>query len=266
MKVGKIVSLILILSLLASALFSCAKSPEKLTEKADAILEKKAHVIDVDIDYTVENATLSEMFSQLGTKEVKLFVDGDKLAIESSMSIDLGSGKNAFNNTYVIAGGVVYMDMMYTTPSISNSTKGKSPISDEQAALLKQKASIIGDIGIEDFESAEFKKLDGDKVIICNGVCDEVKARLESIMISELSGTAEKVGAKDVRLTIELDGKRYDTVTLVCEYEITMSGFSYTVRAEYELEYDYDERVNITAPNNLSEYSDIELDNILGTP
>ena len=265
MKLRKILSVIIILALSVSVLFSCAKTPESLTEKANKALYKKAHVIEVDVDYTVDNDTVGAMFSQLETKEVKILVDGDKLAIESSMSIDLGSGENVFNNTYVIAGGVVYMDMMYTTPSISNSTKGKSPISDEETALLKQKASIIGDIRIDDFESAEFEKLDGDNAIICNGVGDEVKVRLESVMIAELSGTADKVRAKDVRLTIELDGRKYDTVTLVCEYEITMSGYTYTVTAEYELEYDYDERVDITVPNNLSEYSDIELDNILGT-
>ena len=135
----------------------------------------------------------------------------------------------------------------------------------EQVALLKQKASIIGGIGIEDFESAELEKLDGDKVIVCTGIDDEVKAKLESIIIYELSGAADKVRAKDASLTVELDGKKYDMVTLVCEYEITMSGYTYTVTAEYEIEYDYDERVNITAPTNPSEYSDLELDNILGT-
>ena len=265
MKLRKVLSLIITLTLCASALISCAKTPESLTEKADKTLSKKAHVIEVDIDYTVEDKTIAAMFSQLETKEVKLFVDGDKLAIESNMSIDLGEGKNVFTNTYVIVDGVVYMDMRYTTPSGSNSTKGKSSISDEKVALLKEKASIIGGIGIDDFTNVGVEKLDGEKVIVCTGIGDEVKARLESIIISELSGTADKVKAKDAWLTVELDGKRYDTVTLVCNYEITMSGFTYTVTAEYELEYDYDERVNITAPVNPSEYSDLELDNILGT-
>ena len=265
MKLRKILSVIIILALSVSVLSSCAKTPEALTERAEQVISKKSHVIEVDVDYTVDNETISEMFSQLETKEIKILVDGDKLAIESSMSIDLGSGKNVFENTYVIAGGVVYMDMMYTTPSNSNSTKGKSLISDEQVALLKQKASIIGGIGIDDFVNAKAEKRDGDKVIVCTGIDDEVKAKLESIIIYELSGAADKVRAKDASLTVELDGKKYDTVTLVCEYEITMSGYTYTVTAEYEIEYDYDERVNITAPVNPSEYSDLELDNILGT-
>ena len=265
MKHRKILSLIIVSALILSALTSCAKTPESLTEKADSVLAKKAHVIEVNIDYTVENATLSEMFSQLESKEVKLLVDGDKLVIEDRMSIDYGSGENQFVNTYVIVGGIVYMDMRYTTPSGSNSTKGKSEISGENALSFKENASIIGGIGFDDFVSAEVENRDGDKVIVCTGIGDELRAMLEKIMISELSYTAEKVGAKDARLTIELDGKKYDTVTLVCDYEITMSGFTYNVTAEYELEYDYDERVNITAPTNLFEYSDMELETILGT-
>ena len=265
MKHRKILSLIIVSALILSALTSCAKTPESLTEKADSVLAKKAHVIEVNIDYTVENATLSEMFSQLESKEVKLLVDGDKLVIEDRMSIDYGSGENQFVNTYVIVGGIVYMDMRYTTPSGSNSTKGKSEIIGENALSFKENASIIGGIGFDDFMSVSVENRDGDKVIVCTGIGDELRAMLEKIMISELSDTAEKVGAKDARLTIELDGKKYDTVTLVCDYEITMSGFTYNVTAEYELEYDYDERVNITAPTNLFEYSDMELETILGT-
>lgn len=265
MKLRKILTLIIVFALCASTLISCAKTPESFIEKADKTLLKKAHVIEVDVDYTVDNETIGAMFSQLETKEVKLLVDGDKLAIENSMSIDLGNGVNTFANTYVIVRGIVYMDMRYTTPSGSNNTKGKSSIDGEQVDRIKQKASIIGGIGIDDFVNAKVEKRDGDKVIVCTGIDDEVKAKLESIIISELSGAADKVRAKDASLTVELDGKKYDTVTLVCEYEITMSVYTYTVTAEYEIEYDYDERVNITAPTNPSEYSDLELDNILGT-
>lgn len=265
MKVGKIVSLILILSLLASALFSCAKSPEKLTGKADAVLAKKTHVIEVDVDYTVESTAVSGIFDQLERREVKLLVDGDKVAIDDRMSISYSGGDSEFVNTYIIIGGIVYMDMRYTSKEGSNSTKGKSEISNADALSLKEKASVISGIGIDDFASSETLKRDGDRVILSTGAGEELKARLEKIMISELSDTAEKVGVKDAKLTIELDGKKYDTVTLICDYEITMSGLTYTVRAEYELEYDYDERVDITAPANPSEYSEMELDIILGT-
>ena len=210
MKLRKILTLIIVFALCASTLISCAKTPESFIEKADKTLLKKAHVIEVDVDYTVDNETIGAMFSQLETKEVKLLVDGDKLAIENSMSIDLGNGVNTFANTYVIVRGIVYMDMRYTTPSGSNNTKGKSSIDGEQVDRIKQKASIIGGIGIDDFVNAKVEKRDGDKVIVCTGIDDEVKAKLESIIISELSGAADKVRAKDASLTVELDGKKYD--------------------------------------------------------
>ncbi len=265
MRLRKILSSILILPLLASALFSCAKTPESLTEKADEALSKKAHVIEVDVDYTVDNETISAIFDQLERREVKLLVDGDKTAIEDRMSISYSGGESEFVNSYVIIGGVLYMDMRYTSTEGSNSTRGKSEIGYEDAVSFKEKASIIGGIGYEDFLSSEITKRDGDRVILSTGAGEELKVRLENIIISALSGAAEKARVKDARLTVELDGKKYETVTLVCDYEITMSGFTYTVTAEYELEYDYDEHVNITAPANPSDYPDMELDNILGT-
>ncbi|MBQ7343588.1 MAG: hypothetical protein IJW53_02350 [Clostridia bacterium] len=265
MKLRKILSLILIPSLLASALFSCARTPESLTEKADKALSNKAHVIEVGVDYTVDNEAISAIFDQLERREVKLLVDGDKTAIEDRMSISYSGGETEFVNSYVVIGGIIYMDMKYTSAEGSNSTRGKSEVGYEDAVSFKEKASVIGGISYEDFLSSEVTKRDGDREILSTGAGEELKVRLENIIISALSGAAEKVKVKDARLTVELDGKKYETVTLVCDYDITMSGYTYTVTAEYELEYDYDEHVDITAPANPSDYPDMELETILRT-
>lgn len=264
MKLKRIISLGMA-AVLAISLTSCAKTPESLIEKADKKLERGKYTVEVDIDYTASDKAISGVLEQLEGSDTKLYFDGEDVLVEQRMTIDYGEGSTSFFGNHVIVDGTVYSDSGYTVSGGGNTVKQRASITDGQKKELIEKASVIGGIGIDDFASSETLKRDGDRVILSTGAGEELKARLEKIMISELSDTAEKVGVKDAKLTIELDGKKYDTVTLICDYEITMSGLTYTVRAEYELEYDYDERVDITAPQNPYEYSEMELEKILGT-
>lgn len=261
----KILSLILLASLLLSLFSSCSRTPESLIEKAEKKLKKGSYEIEVSVDYTVADEEIALIFEQLESSETKILVEKDGVAIEKALVIDYGEVKSEFINTYVIVGGRVFLDMSYKSNGAVNSTKSSAALTDAEREDIVNRAKLIGNIGINSFNEVKCERLDGEYRIICTEVKEDSRARLEGILISELEGAVETVGIRSSCLTIVIDRSRYDSVTLECEYEITLSGKTYSLRAEYELEYDFDEWVDITIPENYASYSEVDLNAILDT-
>ena len=82
-------------------------------------------------------------------------------------------------------------------------------------------------------------------------------------LVNKLEGVSDSVKATSVRLTAELEGKRYDTITVECAYNVVIEGKSYYVAMTLEFEYDYDERFEISAPADKDDYSDMTFDNLI---
>ena len=264
MKLKRIISLGMA-AVLAISLTSCAKTPESLIEKADKKLERGKYTVEVDIDYTASDKAISGVLEQLEGSDTKLYFDGEDVLVEQRMAIDYGEGDTSFFGNHVIVDGTVYSDSGYTVSGVGNTVKQRASITDGQKKELIEKAGVVIGVGIENFSAATLDKIDGEQIITCTGADEELSIRLENILLSQLEGAAESVGVSNVRMLIEIDDGRYESVKVICDYSIVLSSKTYSVKAEFELEYDYDDYVRVIAPNNASEYGFTDFESILDT-
>ena len=64
-------------------------------------------------------------------------------------------------------------------------------------------------------------------------------------------------------MTAEIEDGKYESVTVDCEYAITMNNKTYVIGMTVELEFDYDESFEITAPTDVYEYKDVNFEDII---
>lgn len=264
MKLKKIIGLT-VAAALAISLTSCAKTPESLIEKADKKLGRSTYTVEVDIDYTAGDKEMSGILDQLEGAETKLYFDGEDVFIEQRMTLDYGEGSTEFFGDHVIVGDTVYSHSGYTISGGGNTQKRMTAITDEQREALIEKAGIVIGIGIEDFSTVTLDKTDGDHFITCTGADEELNIMLENILVSQFEGVAQSIAVSNVRMLVEIEGGRYDTVSLTCDYGIVLSSKTYSAKAEFELEYDYDGHSKVKVPGNVNEYDPADFNSILNT-
>ena len=267
MKRVKIIFLILasvlLVSVLIIALSAGAKTPEGLIQRAEKVLTKKPYVIEMQIDYSASSIDVSGIFDQLGTNETTVFFKDGNFRAHTGMTINYGEGDNLFSSVYTAVDGTLYVNHKYTFANVKRDIKSKAEISSEQSADLVENLLIVGMPKIEDFSEVELTKVDGDRVIVCRGASEDKYVALEAALISQLEGTSERVKLTSVEMTVELDGKKYDTVTVSCLYEVVISGESYVVGMTVTLDYDYDEYVDIRVPDDAIEYDEVDIENLI---
>lgn len=263
MKIGKIVSLILAISLLLSSLTSCGRTVEELVEKADKILEEKPYVIEVDIDYRTNDQDVAGIFDQLERSETVMYFKDGNLRARNDLSIDYGEGDTKFISTYTVVDGILYFNINYTTDGVTRDVKSKAAIDADKKAELENKLSLVGGIGASDFSDVILVRDEDEYEIVCLGVSDEKQIELEKLLISQLESTAGSVKMTDVKMVIELDGRKYDTVTVYVEYNVVINGKNYSVGMTVELEYEYDARFDVTVPADASEYLDADIETLV---
>ena len=64
-------------------------------------------------------------------------------------------------------------------------------------------------------------------------------------------------------MVVEIENGKYDTVTVFAEYSIVVSGKTYSVGMTVELEYEYDEKFDVSVPADASEYLDADIDSLI---
>lgn len=263
MKLRKIISLITATSIIVLSLASCSKTPESLMEKANKKLTRLDHTVEVNVDYTAKEQGMQTLFEELENVNTTLFFSGDSVSIENNTTMNTVAGEATFFNNCVLIDGKVYASSGYKIATGGNLNKLKQEITDEQKQTLVEKAGMIIGIDIEDFADVTLDKRDGEYYLTCTDASEELNIRLEKLMIAQLQDAVETVSVKNARMVIEIDGGKLDTVTVKCDYGITLYGAVYSVEAEFELEYDYDDYFKVEAPSDANEYHYTEFDKIL---
>ena len=245
---------------------SCQKTESDLIATADKKLTKKAYVMEVDLDFTCHASEIAEVFEQLESSETTIYVKGDSVRAFNEMNIDHGEGKNTFKTEYTVVNGVVYRNLTYTADGITREAKNKTAASDEKITELVKKLAVIGGVSVSDYAESVVEERDGDRYLVYTAPSGEACTVLDGIMLAQLENAAQsvKVDKDTVRFVIELDGKLYDNATLECEYDVVISGKSYRVEMEVELEFDYDARFDIKAPSDAGEYVDSDEQTVIG--
>ena len=108
-----------------------------------------------------------------------------------------------------------------------------------------------------------YSLIDGERVVLCTGISEEMQISLEKAIISQLENTAQSVKATDIEMKIKFDGKRYDSITVDCDYEIVFDGNRYQLGMTVEFDFDYDEYFDIVIPADVSEYESRDIDQII---
>lgn len=264
MRLNRIVSILLAAVLLVSSLTSCSRTPEELIARAEDTLTKKAYVVEVDIDYHVTDSTVAGIFEQLERSETTLYFKDGLFKSVNEQTIDDGEDVYHFFYEYVLADGVLYCVTTYSVDGYDNDTqKGKSQIDDGEAASFIGAQMIIGDVSEDDFKGATLVKKGSDVYLSCQNVSDEMYIALEKALVSQMEGVSKSVKATSAKMSVELDGKRYDTITVECTFDVVISDKTYSVGMTVELEFEYDERFEIEAPKDPSTYNLVELEELI---
>lgn len=263
MKISKIVSLLLIAALLLSSLTACNLTAEQIVEKADKALEKRAYVLEIDIDYRTEDQEISTIFDQLERSETVMYFKNGNVIARNDLAINYGEGDTTFISTYTVVDGVLYLNLSYTADGVTRDVKSKAVIDADKQTQLEDKLSLVGGIGVFDFSNVTLSRDEDEYDIVCRGISDDKRIEIEKLLISELESTAESVRATDVKMVVEIENGKYDTVTVFAEYSIVVSGKTYSVGMTVELEYEYDEKFDVSVPADASEYLDADIDSLI---
>lgn len=267
MKLKKIICIVIALSVLGLSFTSCGKlkEPEDLIEKADNNLTRLAHSVELEFDYVAEDDSVADLFDQLDGGETVIHFDGDDAKIEQRMSMKYGEDNADFFGNYVIKDGTVYANSGYTYAGTTSYNKVKADVSDEERTSLIEKAGAIIGVGIENFAFVSCEKIDGEYIIQCTEATNDLNIKLEKTLIAQFEDADVSVKVENARMIIEIDDGKYDTVRVMCDYEVTLYSQTYNVGAMYELEYDYDDKVKISKPDDAYAYGDSLFENILNT-
>ena len=262
MKYSRIISIILSLVLILSLLTSCSGTPEALVANADKKLEKKPYTVEIEIDYYSSSNVVAGIFEQLERLDSTVYVDGKDIKAVSDLSINDGDVENRFLNVYTVKDGTVYLYTEYHTGEYKQEFKNKAEIDEENTQLLMNDIFIVGDISVADFSTVALEKRDNGKIIVCTGVSESRLIALEKALAKQMESTSEGIKANKVEMTVEIDGGKYDTITVKCDYIVTIQGGKYPVSMSVELEFDYDEKFDITSPADALEYNYVSIDKI----
>lgn len=263
MKIRRIVSVIISLTLVLAVLTSCGTTPEKLVEKAEKNLKKTPYVVEVDVDYHTTNSTVMGIFEQLERIETTVyFNDGDAKAI-TDLTIDDGEAVSRFYSEYVAVDGMLYFNMIYTSADAKKEIKNKAQANAESIDALINELLIAGEVSLDFFSDIRLEKRDGEHVVVCNGVSEDKRIELERSLLAQLESTPGSVKLNKAVMTLEIEKGKYDTVVFECEYDVLISGTFYPIGMTVELEFDYGERFKIDTPTDADSYTTVDIETII---
>ena len=247
-------------SFVAAALILCLAScgavePLGVISAADKELDSGAYTVKTKVDFTSGDTELASAISELSNESVMVVVGKDNFKAK----LTAVCGNDKLESTYVALDGILYLENRLENDKGVFTTKVKSPLTDAE----KNKAAVaLGDGAVIDF--TDFSTLGvtgglGSKTVTATEIKDEALDSLVSLMRGKLSGLNATVAIKDVELTAKITGVRYDTVTLVCAYVITVGSDVYTVRMTRTSTYTYTVEEGVVAPLDASEYTEAPL-------
>ena len=263
MKNRRIFSLLLVLSILVLSLASCAKTADEMIEKADKALNTRPYIVEVSVDYSCDDKTVSGIFEQMERMNTTVYFKNGNFRAENEIFISYDDQNYKFDSVYTVIGDELYLKSSYNDGTFPHISKSKAVISEEKKAELVNDLTIIGGIAVSDFSDVFVTKDEGDYILRCSDASIDVLIVVENAILAQLESAVEKVKATDVEMIVELDGGKYDTVTILCDYNVTLQGETYFVSMEVELEYDYDEYFEIKTPVESDTYSVTDIDKLL---
>lgn len=237
----KIISALLVVSLLAVLLTSCNLfvKPDGVIAEADAALKEKAYTMETTITYTSEDAGMREAIASFTNPMIFTEVNGNDFRI--TMNFEKDGRENGVIYTYKDGTLYTVLDELGVTTKTSEvvTVLDKKEITDS----LGQGVSISAD----DFNIAKAVSVEGVTMITCTDIKDEP---LDALVreLSERFSEDTVVAIKDAGLIIEIKDGLYNNVAFSCQYVITTPDAVYTLVMLYTSKFAYGDVDEITAP------------------
>ena len=259
----KILSSLILCTLLISTLASCGKGAEKRMKNAEEYIRSNPYTISVSTDFTAAEG-VSSIFAEIATSKTKVYFRGANYHAENESVINTGEDVYYFKTDYTSVGGTLYKDMSYSENDVPmGDTYSYAAISAEQSLQLAGRLCLIGGVDVDGFaDSTEIDRSRKALTMRYENASDEIKAALVGMMNAVSEGVFESVSVGAAALTLSIENDRYSTATLECDYEITLGGVAYAVTARVTLSFDYSESFSISHPVNADEYESIDLENL----
>ena len=220
----------------AEAAFKLLDEPYKLTT-------------DMAINYSCEDEKINEALKNNKIdSSMSMYIDGTNCKITAGM--------DGYDVEYILVGKTVYMDLM--------GTKVKADIDEEDIAdIVGSGASGIDKMSSNGFATVKAEKNDEGKIVIsCKGLDGEPNELINSL-IEDIGGIGDaKVSVdldKDAIEYIAVIGKdgRYESMTIKLNMATKISGEKLDIDAEITMSFDYENAIEVKAPENADDYRDM---------
>ena len=259
---AKLISLLMALAIMVGCLASCNDKNdvpgENQGNNQQQELQSDKYVATINVKFATNDDKMKEAVYALNSSESKLYVDGDKVMLDSSTELE----KISVNDNYVYVDGVLYHSTVVVANGKSASSYEKANMSIENRDKLISDLGTGADIGVGDFETHEMTSLGDNITYTCSDISDDAKKSLCDIFASEFAGLGATVQLDSVDYILATEKDRDVSYTLSCHFSITMNGATYTITMHISCTYDYEADVNILAPQNTENYTSVSYDKI----
>ena len=222
-------------------------------------LQTDKYVANVRIVFATEDEGMRAAIDAMSASSV-LTVDGDNVMVDTQTA----TTGVMVNDSYVYIDGVIYhsTDVLVNSESASSYEKANMPAASRDDLI--NKIGVGANIGPADFEISESFTSGDLNTYTCTVINDESKASLQAIFAARFAGLDAVVQLDDAEYTLETYKGRNKSSVLSCHFTILLNGESYNITMHTYYDYDYDAKVNISAPQDTDKYTEVSYEKIIG--
>ena len=242
---NKITAVALVVATLLISLISCA--PEVESYKAT-----------VKTSFASNDAAMVDAIAAFEKSDVTLYVKGDDVMTQTSTKVD----DVQMDRTFVAIGGMLYNTTTVLVSGKSANEKQKAPFGTAQRAEILAAIGAGVPLDKNDFNTVTESSIQSMTSYTCSNIKDDAKASLVSFFSAKLSSIGGTASLVDAEYYVETSKSKTQSYILNARFEITVNGNTYGINMTVECDYDYNAKVNISAPSG--NYTEVTYKDIIG--
>ena len=224
-------------------------------EQANAATMATPYILNSSMKFSSDNAEMNQIFSAM-TMEYPIVVNGNNVSID--MSMDMGEGVK-LNMLMTMVDQVLYYDMDVAGTAV----KMKCALTDEQMKDFVADNGAEMPVSPEEFGNMTMDKKDNTYTIAFEDLSEEGKKTLDD-MIGESLEAGATATMKNLSYVMTITDGKFETMTLACEYTMSVQEMNVTVKMDMAFEYEYENVPEIKAPADAADYQEVPYDQIVG--
>ena len=244
----RIISLILTFAIVVLAFTSCALTPQAAMKKADKALIGASYKLSTKVEVSSNNEFVNGVFAGMNN-EIDTYVDGNNFSFDFNVS-GVKMSADCVDNT-------AYFDIS----AYGQSQKFTAKLDSDDREELFETSTAGMEISDFDYGKADATKEDGKYII----TFDEIDAEDLNDIVDDLVGNLgmNEMSIKSVSLKIVIADGKYESIALDMATAVhQIAGEDMQIKMNIVLNYDYEDTKKITKPEDISEYTEVDIDDI----